>query len=79
MALGVPVVALKASGLEDFIVHDKTGWLVESRSPETLCAEICLRLDNTSELDRVSKAGRLLIRDCYDWTNTVATFDQILS
>ncbi len=40
MALGVPVVSTACGGVEELIDHNKEGWVVPTRNPEALAAQI---------------------------------------
>lgn len=46
MALGVPVVALRATGVEDALAGDQGGFLIEPGSYETFAAKVIALVDN---------------------------------
>ncbi len=66
MAMGVPVVAPKISGIPELLVHEQTGLLVVPEDPEAL-ARACERLllDHPFR-QRVIKTARKKVEDCFD-------------
>ena len=48
MACGTPVVASRVGGLQDIVKHDKTGYLVPWRSPDSFAQHINKLLENKS-------------------------------
>jgi len=58
MASGVPVVASRVGGLEEVVLHEETGWLVEPGNPETLARQIHFALHNKCKRNQVAEAGR---------------------
>ena len=46
MACGTPVVASKVGGLQDIVKHNKTGYLIPSRSPDSFAHHINKLLEN---------------------------------
>lgn len=62
MALGVPVVSTACGGVEELIEHDKLGWVVPSRNPEALAAQIekFISLPDHS-IEIVRRAARLKV------------------
>lgn len=53
MASGLPVLGTRVSGTEDFIEHDRCGWLVETGDHEAMAA--CL--EQIASMDRGALAG----------------------
>ena len=66
MAMGVPVVAPKTSGIPELLVHEQTGLMVLPEDPEAL-ALACERLLLDVPLrQRVIKIARKKVEDCFD-------------
>lgn len=40
MALGIPVLSTNCGGVEELIIHEKEGWVVPMRDPETMAEEL---------------------------------------
>ncbi len=75
MAAGLPVVASKAGGVVESVVHAQTGLLVEREDPAGLAAAI-LRLADDEEL-RLSMgvAGRARVCELYPWNRIVSDLE----
>jgi len=75
MAAGVPVIASKAGGVVESVVHEQTGLLVEREDPVGLAAAI-LRLADDEELRAsMGEAGRTRVRDLYPWSRIVSDLE----
>ncbi|MFW9987572.1 MAG: glycosyltransferase family 4 protein [Candidatus Odinarchaeota archaeon] len=53
MSCGVPVIASRASGMEDSIDHKKSGWLLRENKPDILAQQIEEVIDNESLLSEI--------------------------
>jgi spore coat protein SA len=72
MAAGLPVIASRAGGVVESVVHDRTGMLVEREDPVGL-ADAILRLADDVELRRsLGDSGRGRAHDQYSWSKIVA-------
>jgi glycosyltransferase involved in cell wall biosynthesis len=58
MAQQTPVVACRGEGVEDFVIHGESGYLVPPRDPEALAAVIDAALADEGVRRRVGAAGR---------------------
>lgn len=66
MAMGVPCVGTRATGLEEAIVHGETGALCEAGDPGSLAAAIESLLRDPEALDRIGAAARARVRRDFD-------------
>jgi glycosyltransferase involved in cell wall biosynthesis len=58
MAAGVPVVATRVGGTPEVVLHGVTGWLVPSRSPESIAAALREIAGNPGGVAALTFAGR---------------------
>jgi glycosyltransferase involved in cell wall biosynthesis len=79
MAAGLPVIASRAGGVVESVVHDRTGVLVEREDPVGL-ADAILRLTDDAKLQRsLGDAGRRRAHDLYAWRKIVADLEAALT
>ncbi len=77
MAMGVPVVARRVPGIEDFLVDGRTGFAVERTSVAAATSAMRRALADPSAARRISRRARRLVEQRYDWTAMVARFDRL--
>ncbi|EKD49861.1 MAG: hypothetical protein ACD_63C00024G0002 [uncultured bacterium] len=78
-ALGKPVIAGKSGGVEDAVIGDKTGLLIEDPTDETEVAEKIVRVLNDEELaERLGKAGKNRVENEFDWDRLVRQLEKYL-
>jgi glycosyltransferase involved in cell wall biosynthesis len=65
MAIGKPVVATRGGGTEEIVVDDHTGFLVDSKDIDALCAKIQYLLDHEKAAARMGDAGRNIIHKAF--------------
>jgi glycosyltransferase involved in cell wall biosynthesis len=58
MALGLPVLVTQAGGLPENVFHDREGWIVPVRSPESIKAVLLNILANPARLSVVGAQAR---------------------
>lgn len=75
MAAGVPVVASKAGGVVESVVHEQTGLLVEREDPAGLAAAIVRLADDKELRVTMGKAGRARVRELYPWSRIVSDLE----
>lgn len=63
MAAGLPVVATTGSGLQEFVEHGRSGWLVAPEDSEALADRLAALLADTKMRSGMGEAGRSLARD----------------
>ena len=66
MAMGVPVVAPKTSGIPELLIHEQTGLLVVPEDPEALALAAERLLLDLPLRQRVIKNARKKVEDCFD-------------
>lgn len=57
MASKLPVVSTRCGGPEEILVHNQTGFLVATESPEELAGAIRYMIDNPAQAQRLAAAG----------------------
>lgn len=67
MAAGLPIIGTPVGGIVDFLEDRKTGLLCRVRDPESIARAINLLLEDRGLRERITQAGRELIRENYDW------------
>lgn len=78
MALRVPVVSTRVSGIPELVEHDLTGLLADERDPLGL-ADALERLLTDRELsERLAEAGRNRVVEQFDLRQTVESMDRII-
>jgi len=70
MACGTPVIASRVGGLQDIVKHNKTGYLIPWRSPDSFAQQINTLLENKSlhnsmSIESISEASKM------GWDKTV--------
>ncbi|MEZ2388984.1 glycosyltransferase [bacterium RCC_150] len=67
MACGVPVVAAAVGGLQDSVVHGKTGLHVPPRDPAAIAAALHSLLDDPARARELGNAGRRHAQSRFSW------------
>ncbi|HYZ75349.1 MAG TPA: glycosyltransferase, partial [Chthoniobacterales bacterium] len=65
-ACGLPIVATKINGTEDFIVPGETGLFIE-HDPEQIAGVLVKLTDNPAERARIGANARRLVEQSYTW------------
>lgn len=60
-SVGRPVVITNSPGIEDYVLHGKTGVVVDSRDPHQLAGPILELLDDPGKAAAMGRAGRELV------------------
>jgi glycosyltransferase involved in cell wall biosynthesis len=76
MAAARPVIATAVGGLQDTVVHGRTGLLVPPRDPGQLAAAIRQLASRTARA-RLGAAGRARVLEHYTWTGVAAATEQV--
>ncbi|NLN92010.1 MAG: glycosyltransferase family 4 protein [Candidatus Hydrogenedens sp.] len=74
MASGVAVCASRTGGLQDIVVHGKTGFLFERGNGKALAACLEKLLDDHELRTEMGVAGRQRAVEVYDWRKMVAEY-----
>lgn len=64
MALGVPVIATRHSGIPELVKHQKTGWLVPERDALALARAVADVLD-LGDVEQITKQARIHVEQQY--------------
>ena len=66
MALGIPAISTQVTGIPEIITNDRTGLLVEEKSPAALAQAIETLLDSQGLRTRLSHAALVKVRKDFD-------------
>lgn len=77
MAVGVPVVATRHSGIIEVVEHGETGLLSDEADPEALAANLRRALADPDLRRRLGVAGREHIRQNFNMTTQTAALEEI--
>lgn len=77
-ACGTPVLASPVSGVPDIVLHGKTGFHIESRTPAALRSSIEGILER-DDIQRISQNGRRLIEDEYSLDAACTRYKRLLN
>jgi len=66
-ASGTPVIASSVEGIEEFVDHKRTGYLVSPKSPSDLADGLRFVLDNPDEANNWANSAGNLVRNEYSW------------
>ena len=67
MAAGVPTISTNTSAIPEIITDGETGLLVPPENPEALAERILYAINNPSAMERIARAGRKKIKECFTW------------
>lgn len=67
MTNGVPVIGVKGQGIEDVIVHDENGFLIEPHNIEHLVKTIEYILTNKEKASIIGEEGKRSVLNEYTW------------
>lgn len=77
MAAGLPVVATTGSGLQEFVQHGHSGWLVPPKDPDALAERLATLLVDPGTRTRMGSAGRSLARERFSAENMVSSIRSV--
>ena len=78
MAMEIPCVATSVGGVPELIRHEVDGLLVAPGDEEQLATALARCLDDTELRQRLGKAGRRRVMECYDLNRNTAALAEIL-
>jgi len=78
MASGVPVLAVRAGGLPEIIVHGKNGFLLGSREPAEIALGVQYLLEHPGEAAAAAAAGRDTVRERFTVDIQVRAVEAVL-
>jgi glycosyltransferase involved in cell wall biosynthesis len=71
MALGVPVLARKAAGVEDYLRDGRTGLALESSSARETADRIAWAFHHPKEVQCIAVRAKKMVESQYDWNSTL--------
>jgi Glycosyltransferase len=66
MALGVPVIGTRVSGIPELVDHEQTGLLVDATKPDELAAALKRIVTDQPLRERIIPAARERVRQVFD-------------
>ena len=70
MAMGLPVICSRVSGIPEIVSHRENGWLVEEKDAEQLADGLAALLLDAALRERLGRAARATICDVFDSSRT---------
>jgi glycosyltransferase involved in cell wall biosynthesis len=67
MAAGVPVIASRIGGMQETVVHERTGLFVEREDPDALAAAIKRMIEDRELRHRLGEAGSVRAAELFSW------------
>jgi len=77
MSCGTPVVGVREGGVQESIIHEYTGLLVE-RDPEQFAAAVRCLLSDSALSSKYGRNGRDLVLSKWTWDHSVASLEHHL-
>ena len=78
-AAGLPVVASKFGGSAEAVLNQKTGILVEPANLTAIRQAISDLLSNESKRQELGRAGQRMVKEKFNWENSITKIKNILS
>jgi len=76
-ASGAPVIATSVEGIEEFVDHRETGYLVPPKSPDELADGLRFALDNPDKACKWGENARKLVEAEYSWDGVAERTHQL--
>jgi glycosyltransferase involved in cell wall biosynthesis len=76
LAVELPVVATRLSGIPELVRHGETGLLVNERDPQELAATLVWCAAHMADMRRLAVAGRALVERTFDISRTISNLEQ---
>jgi glycosyltransferase involved in cell wall biosynthesis len=71
MAMEIPCIATRITGVPELIRHGVDGWLVTPADEEELASAIAQLMDDSDARQRLGKAGRIRVQELYELSTNV--------
>lgn len=78
LASGTPVVSTKHTGINDNIVNDKTGYLVDEFDVDGMASKMILILDDPIKSKKIGTAGREFVKQNLTFERHIKKINQII-
>jgi len=78
-AAGVPVVSTKHAGIQDVIIDDKTGFLVNEHDVDAMAERMLLLLDDSNLAETIGQAGRSNTKEKYSLKIHIDTLNKAIA
>jgi glycosyltransferase involved in cell wall biosynthesis len=83
MAAGVPVIASRIGGMQETVVHERTGLFVEREDPDALAAAIKRVIDDRELRRSLGEAGPARAAELFSWeaiaSDVETTFERLVA
>jgi glycosyltransferase involved in cell wall biosynthesis len=79
MAMKIPVVSTRISGIPELIIHNETGLLVEQKNPEALAEAISSLLQNHELARQLTESGLRKVQEDFDNKRNVTRIAEFLN
>jgi len=77
MALGIPVVATKVGGVEEQVIHQKSGFVVPSKNSQALARALIKLLTNKDMRLNMGKNAKQIVQEKFNLTNCAKTHAEL--
>lgn len=77
MAMGLPVVSTRVGGIPELVLHEETGYLVPSRSPEALSEKLAALIAEPERRQRMGQAGRARALSQFTLAQMTTSFENL--
>ncbi|OQR83810.1 hypothetical protein ACHHYP_14258, partial [Achlya hypogyna] len=78
MAVGLPLVTFGVAGTTEYVRHDVNAWVVDEMSPAALADGIRRLAQDGALRRRLGDAARATVVKQFQWSDTVAKYDEVL-
>lgn len=78
MASGLPVIATRIAGNEELVVHEETGFLVQSENVDALQPALRKLIENAALRQTMGTASRQRVEESYSWESTARQYALLL-
>ncbi len=77
MAAGLPIVTTRQGTIEETIIHNKNGLLIEKNNPEAICEAVCEILNNPSKYYSMSRNSQERYTQIYTVKAFIKRIEQV--
>lgn len=73
----LPVVASNVGGLPEVVLHERTGYLVDSKDDYKICDHLCTLIESPEVRKELGNRGREFVINNYEWIDSIRIMDNI--